>query len=733
MKIIKRNGSEADFDLNKIVIAVSKANQACEKEELTRSQINDIAEFVEFKIAKASRALSVEEIQDIVEDQIMAQGAFEVAKRYVRYRYTRSLIRKANTTDNQILSLIECNNEEVKQENSNKNPTVNSVQRDYMAGEVSKDITKRILLPQDIVEAHEQGLIHFHDADYFAQHMHNCDLVNLEDMLQNGTVISETMIEKPHSFSTACNIATQIIAQVASSQYGGQSISLAHLAPFVQVSREKIRKQVLAEKEEYGLNMTDDQVSKLAEKRLRDEVSRGVQTIQYQVVTLLTTNGQAPFVTVFMYLNEAKNEQEKKDLAMIIEETLTQRIRGVKNEEGVWITPAFPKLIYVLEKDNITEDSPYYYLTELAAKCTAKRMVPDYISEKVMHELKGDVYTCMGCRSFLTPDRFTDAGIGNIANAKNYVEGKHKYYGRFNQGVVTINLVDVACSSGGEMEKFWKIFDERLDLCYRALMCRHNRLKGTVSDAAPILWQHGALARLKKGETIDRLLFDGYSTISLGYAGLYECTKYMTGKSHTDDNGGKEFALSVMQHMNDMCDKWKKDTNIDFSLYGTPLESTTYKFAKCLQKRFGIIPGVTDRNYITNSYHVNVREKIDAFTKLKFESEFQKLSPGGAISYVEVPNMQDNIPAVLQVMKFIYDNIMYAELNTKSDYCQVCGYDGEIQIVENEHGKLIWRCPKCGNEDQDKMNVARRTCGYIGTQFWNQGRTQEIKERVLHL
>ena len=733
MKIIKRNGSEADFDLNKIVIAVSKANQACEKEELTRSQINDIAEFVEFKIAKASRALSVEEIQDIVEDQIMAQGAFEVAKRYVRYRYTRSLIRKANTTDNQILSLIECNNEEVKQENSNKNPTVNSVQRDYMAGEVSKDITKRILLPQDIVEAHEQGLIHFHDADYFAQHMHNCDLVNLEDMLQNGTVISETMIEKPHSFSTACNIATQIIAQVASSQYGGQSISLAHLAPFVQVSREKIRKQVLAEKEEYGLDMTDEQVSKLAEKRLRDEVSRGVQTIQYQVVTLLTTNGQAPFVTVFMYLNEAKNEQEKKDLAMIIEETLTQRIRGVKNEEGVWITPAFPKLIYVLEEDNITEDSPYYYLTELAAKCTAKRMVPDYISEKVMHELKGDVYTCMGCRSFLTPDRFTDAGIGNIANAKNYVDGKHKYYGRFNQGVVTINLVDVACSSGGEMEKFWKIFDERLDLCYRALMCRHNRLKGTVSDAAPILWQHGALARLKKGETIDRLLFDGYSTISLGYAGLYECTKYITGKSHTDDNGGKAFALSVMQHMNDMCNKWKKDTNIDFSLYGTPLESTTYKFAKCLQKRFGIIPGVTDRNYITNSYHVNVREKIDAFTKLKFESEFQKLSPGGAISYVEVPNMQDNIPAVLQVMKFIYDNIMYAELNTKSDYCQVCGYDGEIQIVENEHGKLIWRCPKCGNEDQDKMNVARRTCGYIGTQFWNQGRTQEIKERVLHL
>ena len=733
MKIIKRNGSEEDFNIAKIVNAVKKANNSSETRFLTDEQIIDIAEYVEYKCNKMKRAVSVEEIQDMVEDQLMAKGAFELARRYVRYRYNRSLVRKANTTDNRILSLIECNNEEVKQENSNKNPTVNSVQRDYMAGEVSRDLTRRMLLPPDIVEADKQGLIHFHDADYFAQHMHNCDLVNLEDMLQNGTVISETMIEKPHSFSTACNIATQIIAQVASSQYGGQSISLAHLAPFVQVSREKIRKQVLAEKEEYGLNMTDDQVSKLAEKRLRDEVSRGVQTIQYQVVTLLTTNGQAPFVTVFMYLNEAKNEQEKKDLAMIIEETLTQRIRGVKNEEGVWITPAFPKLIYVLEEDNITEDSPYYYLTELAAKCTAKRMVPDYISEKVMHELKGDVYTCMGCRSFLTPDRFTDAGIGNIANAKNYVEGKHKYYGRFNQGVVTINLVDVACSSGGEMEKFWKIFDERLDLCYRALMCRHNRLKGTVSDAAPILWQHGALARLKKGETIDRLLFDGYSTISLGYAGLYECTKYMTGKSHTDDNGGKEFALSVMQHMNDMCDKWKKDTNIDFSLYGTPLESTTYKFAKCLQKRFGIIPGVTDRNYITNSYHVNVREKIDAFTKLKFESEFQKLSPGGAISYVEVPNMQDNIPAVLQVMKFIYDNIMYAELNTKSDYCQVCGYDGEIQIVENEHGKLIWRCPKCGNEDQDKMNVARRTCGYIGTQFWNQGRTQEIKERVLHL
>ena len=732
MKIIKRNGSEADFDLNKIVIAVTKANNATEKGELSASEINDIAEYVEFKMAKANRALSVEEIQDIVEDQIMAKGAFEVAKRYVRYRYTRSLVRKANTTDNQILSLIECNNEEVKQENSNKNPTVNSVQRDYMAGEVSKDITKRILLPQDIVEAHEQGLIHFHDADYFAQHMHICDLVNLEDMLQNGTVISETMIEKPHSFSTACNIATQIIAQVASSQYGGQSISLSHLAPFVQTSREKIKKQLISECEQFGFEMDDDKLSALVEKRLRDEVSRGVQTIQYQVVTLLTTNGQAPFVTVFMYLNEAKNEQEKKDLAMIIEETLTQRIRGVKNEKGVWITPAFPKLIYVLEDDNITEDAPYYYLTELAAKCTAKRMVPDYISEKVMKELKGDVYTCMGCRSFLTPDRFTDKGLGNIANAKNYDPKKHKYYGRFNQGVVTLNLVDIACSSGGDMTKFWKIFDERLDLCHRALICRHNRLMGTLSDAAPILWQHGALARLKKGEKIDKLLFDGYSTISLGYAGLYECTKYMTGKSHTDKEG-KPFALKVMQYMNDACTKWKNEENIDYSIYGTPLESTTYKFAKCLQKRFGVIKGVTDKNYITNSYHVHVTEKIDAFTKLKFESEFQALSPGGAISYVEVPNMQDNIPAVLQVMKFIYENIMYAELNTKSDYCQVCGYDGEIRIVENEDGKLIWRCPNCGNEDQDKMNVARRTCGYIGTQFWNQGRTQEIKERVLHL
>ena len=642
-------------------------------------------------------------------------------------------MRKANTTDNQILSLIECNNEEVKQENSNKNPTVNSVQRDYMAGEVSKDITKRILLPEDIVEAHENGLIHFHDADYFAQHMHNCDLVNLEDMLQNGTVISDTMIEKPHSFSTACNIATQIIAQVASSQYGGQSISLAHLAPFVQISREKIRAQVIEEAKDFGGELTEEKIVKITEKRLRDEVSRGVQTIQYQVVTLLTTNGQAPFVTVFMYLNEAKNEQEKKDLALIIEETLRQRIKGVKNEKGVWITPAFPKLIYVLENDNINENTPFYYLTELAAKCTAKRMVPDYVSEKVMLNLKGDVYTPMGCRSFLTPDRFTEAGVGNIARAKNYVEGKKKYYGRFNQGVVTINLVDVACTSGGDMNKFWEVFDERLELCYRALMCRHNRLKGTLSDAAPILWQHGALARLDKGEPIDRLLYDGYSTISLGYAGLYECTKYMTGKSHTDENGGKEFALQVMRHMNDACAEWKAQTNIDFSIYGTPLESTTYKFAKCLQKRFGIIKGVTDKNYITNSYHVHVTEKIDAFTKLKFESEFQALSPGGAISYVEVPNMQDNIPAVIQVMKFIYDNIMYAELNTKSDYCQCCGYDGEIKIVEDEHGKLIWRCPNCGNEDQDKMNVARRTCGYIGTQFWNQGRTQEIKDRVLHL
>lgn len=724
MKIIKRNGSEAEFDLDKIVAAVTKANAACEKEELTASQIRDIAEYVEFKIMKAARALSVEEIQDIVENQIMAQGAFEVAKRYVKYRYNRSLIRKSNTTDEQILTLIECNNEEVKQENSNKNPTVNSVQRDYMAGEVSKDLTKRILLPQDIVEAHENGIIHFHDADYFAQHMHNCDLVNLEDMLQNGTVISGTMIEKPHSFSTACNIATQIIAQIASSQYGGQSISLSHLAPFVDLSRQKFRKEVKSELEEAGLEPDEEQISKITEMRVKEEINRGVQMIQYQVITLMTTNGQAPFVTVFMYLDEVPEGQTRDDLKLIIEEVLRQRIKGVKNESGVWITPAFPKLIYVLDEDNITEGSKYWETTCLAAQCTAKRMVPDYISAKKMRELKIDkngnsaVYTCMGCRSFLTP----------------YVDpktGKGKYYGRFNQGVVTINLVDIACSSGGDMTKFWKIFDERLNLCYRALMCRHNRLLGTPSDVAPILWQYGALARLKKGETIDKLLFGGYSTISLGYAGLYECVKYMTGKSHTDEEA-KGFALSVMQKLNDACKEWKEKENIDFSVYGTPLESTTYKFAKCLQKRFGKIPGVTDKNYITNSYHVHVTEPIDAFKKLEFEAEFQKLSPGGAISYVEVPNMQDNIPAVLSVMQYIYNHIMYAELNTKSDYCQVCGYDGEIKIVE-EDGKLVWRCPNCGNEDQNKLNVARRTCGYIGTQFWNQGRTQEIKDRVLHL
>lgn len=725
MKIIKRNGSEVDFDLNKIAVAVTKANAACEKEELSASQIKDIAEYVEFKIQKANRALSVEEIQDIVENQIMAQGAFEVARRYVKYRYNRTLIRKANTTDNQILSLIECNNEEVKQENSNKNPTVNSVQRDYMAGEVSKDLTKRILLPPDIVEAHENGIIHFHDADYFAQHMHNCDLVNLEDMLQNGTVISGTMIEKPHSFSTACNIATQIIAQIASSQYGGQSISLSHLAPFVDLSRNKFKKDVRAEFEAAGIEPTDEQVDKITELRVRDEINRGVQMIQYQVITLMTTNGQTPFVTVFMYLDEVPEGQTRDDLKLIIEEVLRQRIKGVKNESGVWITPAFPKLIYVLDEDNITEGSKYWDVTCLAAECTAKRMVPDYISAKKMRELKVDkngnsnVYTCMGCRSFLTP----------------YVDpktNKPKYYGRFNQGVVTLNLVDIACSSGGDMAKFWNIFDERLELCYRALMCRHNRLLGTPSDVAPILWQYGALARLKKGETIDKLLFGGYSTISLGYAGLYECVKYMTGKSHTDDEA-KDFALSVMQKMNDACQTWKKQENIDFSVYGTPLESTTYKFSKCLQKRFGKIPGVTDKNYITNSYHVHVTEEIDAFKKLSFEAEFQKLSPGGAISYVEVPNMQDNIPAVLSVMQYIYDHIMYAELNTKSDYCQCCGYNGEINVVDNGEGKLVWRCPNCGNEDQDKMNVARRTCGYIGTQFWNQGRTQEIKERVLHL
>ena len=732
MRVIKRNGAEVEFDIVKIIAAVTKANDVVDEEaRMTPVQIQRIAESVEFSCQSLGRAPTVEEIQDFVEHQIMAHGAFEVAKRYITYRYNRSLVRKSNTTDDKILSLIECNNEEAKQENSNKNPVVNSTQRDYMAGEVSRDLTNRLLLPEDIVKAHEEGIIHFHDTDYYAQHMHNCDLVNLEDMLQNGTVITGTLIERPHSFATACNIATQIVAQVASNQYGGQSISLTHLAPFVDVSRQKIRKQVLAEVEALGVDPTEDKITEIVEKRLREEIRRGVQTIQYQVVTLLTTNGQAPFITVFMYLNEARSEQEKRDLAVIIEEMLEQRYQGVKNEQGVWVTPAFPKLIYVLEEDNIHDDSPYYYLTQLAAKCTARRMVPDYISEKKMLELKGDVYPCMGCRSFLTPDRFTDAGVGNIANAGNYVPGKHKYYGRFNQGVVTINLPDVALSSGGNIEKFWTIFEERLELCHRALRCRHDRLKGTLSDAAPILWQYGACARLKKGEPIDKLLYDGYSTISLGYAGLYECVKYMTGKSHTDPSA-TPFALSIMQKMNDKCKEWKTAENIDYSLYGTPLESTTYKFAKCLQKRFGVIEGVTDKGYITNSYHVHVTEKIDAFTKLKFEAQFQHLSPGGAISNVEVPNMQQNLEAVLQVMKFIYDNIIYAELNTKSDYCQVCGWDGEIDIVE-EGGKLIWRCPKCGNTDQDKMNVARRTCGYIGTQFWNQGRTQEIKERVLHL
>ena len=732
MRVIKRNGAEVEFDIVKIIAAVTKANNVVDEEaRMTPVQIQRIAESVELSCQSLGRAPTVEEIQDFVEHQIMAHGAFEVAKRYITYRYNRSLVRKSNTTDDKILSLIECNNEEAKQENSNKNPVVNSTQRDYMAGEVSRDLTNRLLLPEDIVKAHEEGIIHFHDTDYYAQHMHNCDLVNLEDMLQNGTVITGTLIERPHSFATACNIATQIVAQVASNQYGGQSISLTHLAPFVDVSRQKIRKQVLAEVEALGVDPTEDKITEIVEKRLREEIRRGVQTIQYQVVTLLTTNGQAPFITVFMYLNEARSEQEKRDLAVIIEEMLEQRYQGVKNEQGVWVTPAFPKLIYVLEEDNIHDDSPYYYLTQLAAKCTARRMVPDYISEKKMLELKGDVYPCMGCRSFLTPDRFTDAGVGNIANAGNYVPGKHKYYGRFNQGVVTINLPDVALSSGGNIEKFWTIFEERLELCHRALRCRHDRLKGTLSDAAPILWQYGACARLKKGEPIDKLLYDGYSTISLGYAGLYECVKYMTGKSHTDPSA-TPFALSIMQKMNDKCKEWKTAENIDYSLYGTPLESTTYKFAKCLQKRFGVIEGVTDKGYITNSYHVHVTEKIDAFTKLKFEAQFQHLSPGGAISYVEVPNMQQNLEAVLQVMKFIYDNIIYAELNTKSDYCQVCGWDGEIDIVE-EGGKLIWCCPKCGNTDQDKMNVARRTCGYIGTQFWNQGRTQEIKERVLHL
>ena len=725
MKIIKRNGAEAVFDLSKIESAITRANAAvAEQFQMTTTQIHRIAESVALSCQEMGRSPAVEEIQDLVEKAIMAHGAFEVAKQYITYRYTRSLIRRSNTTDDRILSLIESNNEEVKQENANKNPTVNAVQRDYMAGEVSKDITRRILLPKEVVEAHEAGIIHFHDSDYYAQHMHNCDLVNLEDMLQNGTVISGTMIEKPHSFSTACNIATQIIAQVASNQYGGQSISLTHLAPFVQVSREKIRVAVERELQEFHVTPTPETVSRVVEERLREEIRRGVQTIQYQVVTLMTTNGQAPFITVFMYLNEAKNEQEKKDLDVIIEEMLLQRCEGVKNESGVWITPAFPKLIYVLEEDNVREGTPYWYLTRLAAQCTAKRMVPDYISEKKMLELKidkngeGHCYTCMGCRSFLTP----------------YVDenGKPKYYGRFNQGVVTINLVDVALTSGKDQEKFWNIFNERLELCHKALMCRHNRLKGTLSDAAPILWQYGALARLQKGEPIDRLLYGGYSTISLGYAGLYECVKYMTGHSHTDAEA-TPFALQVMQHMNNACAKWKKEHNIDFSLYGTPLESTTYKFAKCLQQRFGKIPGITDKSYITNSYHVHVSEPIDAFTKLSFEAQFQRLSPGGAISYVEVPNMQSNIDAVLEVMQFIYDNIMYAELNTKSDYCQVCGYDGEIEIQEDPDGKLVWTCPQCGNRDQSKMNVARRTCGYIGTQYWNQGRTQEIRDRVLHL
>ncbi len=732
MKVIKRNGSEVVFDIEKIIAAITKANDSVEEgARLTPVQIQRIAQSVELHCVSMNRSPSVEEIQDQVEIQIMAHGAFEVAKHYITYRYIRSLVRRSNTTDEKILSLIECCNEEAKQENANKNPVVNSTQRDYMAGEVSRDITERVLLPEDIVEAHRDGIIHFHDSDYFAQHMHNCDLVNLEDMLQNGTVITGTMIERPHSFSTACNIATQIIAQVASNQYGGQSISLTHLAPFVDISRKKIRKVVEAELAQIGAEPNEEAVSKLVETRLREEIRRGVQTIQYQVVTLLTTNGQAPFVTVYMYLNEAKNEQEKRDLALIIEETLEQRCQGVKNEAGVWVTPAFPKLIYVLEEDNITDDAPYYYLTKLAAKCTAKRMVPDYISEKKMLELKGDVYTCMGCRSFLTPDRFTETGAGNIANAGNYVPGERKYYGRFNQGVVTINLPDVALSSGGSMDKFWDIFEERLELCHKALRCRHERLKGTLSDAAPILWQYGALARLKKGEPIDKLLYGGYSTISLGYAGLYECVKFMTGKSHTDP-AATPFALQVMQKMNDKCKEWKLAEDIDYSLYGTPLESTTYKFAKCLQKRFGVIEGITDKGYITNSYHVHVSEEIDAFEKLRFEAQFQALSPGGAISYVEVPDMQDNLEAVLQVMKFIYDNIIYAELNTKSDFCQECGYDGEIEIVE-EDGKLVWHCPQCGNEDQDKMNVARRTCGYIGTQFWNQGRTQEIKDRVLHL
>ena len=741
MKIIKRSGTEVAFDIEKITNAIAGANsEVAEADRLSDREIVFAAQNVADACETAGHTVSVEEIQDMVEDELMKLDRFEVARHYIIYRYVQSLKRTKNTTDDKILSLIECNNEEVKQENSNKNPTVNSVQRDYMAGEVSKDLTQRVLLPAEVVDAHVEGIIHFHDSDYFAQHMHNCDLVNLEDMLQNGTVISGTLIERPHSFSTACNIATQIIAQVASCQYGGQSISLTHLAPFVEVSRQKIRRQVVAELEELGVDAPDDKVAEVVEGRLRDEIRRGVQTIQYQVVTLMTTNGQAPFVTVFMYLNEARSEAEKRDLAMIIEETLRQRYEGVKNEAGVWITPAFPKLIYVLEEDNVREGTPYFYLTELAAKCTAKRLVPDYISEKKMRELKlstgeqpgeGDCYTCMGCRSFLTPDR-SEGGYGNIARAGNYEPGVPKYYGRFNQGVVTINLPDVALSSHQDADKFWEIFEERLELCHRALRCRHDRLKGTLSDAAPILWQYGALARLEKGETIDKLLYGGYSTISLGYAGLYECVKYMTGHSHTDEGAGTEFALAVMQKMNDKCDEWKAAEDIDYSIYGTPLESTTYKFAKCLQRRFGIIPGITDKGYITNSYHVHVTEEIDAFDKLKFESQFQPLSPGGAISYVEVPNMQDNLKAVIRVMQYIYDNIMYAELNTKSDYCQVCGYDGEIKIVEDD-GKLVWECPNCGNRDQEKLNVARRTCGYIGTQFWNQGRTQEIRDRVLHL
>ena len=732
MKIIKRNGAEAEFDVGKIVSAVSRANDAVEDEyRLTPVQIRRIADAVTLACEETGRTPSVEEIQDLVEDQIMAHGAFEVAKHYITYRYTRALVRRSNTTDERILSLIECNNEEAKQENANKNPVINSTQRDYMAGEVSRDLTNRILLPREIVEAHEEGIIHFHDADYYAQHMHNCDLVNLEDMLHNGTVITGTLIERPHSFSTACNIATQIIAQVASNQYGGQSISLTHLAPFVQVSREKIRRVVEQEMQDVGATVDEETVSRLTERRLREEIRRGVQTIQYQVVTLLTTNGQAPFVTVFMYLGEAKNEREREDLALIIEEVLLQRCEGVKNEQGVWVTPAFPKLIYVLEEDNIREGSRYWYLTKLAAKCTAKRMVPDYISEKVMRELKGDVYTCMGCRSFLTPDRFTDKGVGNIAKARNYVPGEHKYYGRFNQGVVTVNLVDIGLSAHGDLEAFWQIFDERMELCHRALRCRHDRLKGTRSDVAPILWQYGALARLDKGETIDRLLYDGYSTLSLGYAGLWECVMALIGKKLTEPEG-EELGLAIMRKLNEYTARWKAAENIDYSLYGTPLESTTYKFAKCLQRRFGVIPGVTDKGYITNSYHVHVTEPINAFDKIRLEAKFQALSPGGAISYVEVPDMQNNLDAVLEVMKFIYDNIIYAELITKSDYCQCCGYDGEIGIEEVD-GKLIWKCPQCGNTDQDKMNVARRTCGYIGTQIWNQGRTQEIRERVLHL